>query len=496
VITKFLITRDKDIVLIIEPYLILLLSLLVTWIIISRRFLAHFTPQGFDTASYIYYAELLRYGNYTEVFTSAKIVPYLISYLIYELSGESIFLTGILLPYVFSTIYVLLIFLTVNIIKKDKLLASLCSLSTPLTFFFVRLTYDLLAQTLVLGLVVLALALFSRVVNEFSMRSLLYFAFSLLMIILIHSYTAILTLPFLSVAMIYYFFSQQTITKDKLIILMTIIALSAIITLVILYDRIMWFLFTVIPREFHFSIISTQYWEGFVRSEVSLVWLVSIVGVLYMGADQDSFNHIFSLWLIYIVIIVFTTGYIHSYRFLLYIPEGIYMGFGLYFMIKKFPIKPRKIQEKILGLALVTVLLLSQFMAVYPRAYIKAYVYYPPNETVSQLYYIREYYGFGNKNILVMVYDGYRGSYWWVYAITGAEIFIGSLESLVVNQTDILNRRIEINNDTTIVFGTHIYGAIPEIVVVHGEKISSGIYIIKFRELIKYFSETTTLQHI
>ena len=474
-------------------YIILLCSLILSWIVVWKRFYAALSPQGFDTAAYIYHAELLDLGKYEYVFTTTKVIPYIITYVIYRLCNRSLFLTGILLPFIFASIYTILTYISVNIATKDSLLSSLCALATPLSFFFIRLTYDLFGQTLGISLLILLLALVNRIIedeiklgriNARSQVSLIVLVFAILFS---HMHTIIFLLPYLFLVTLYISYLIFTTHKKafgKKAIFGVISFLIIIFwSFIMFHGEIYWLLWKVIPEEFHLFSFSTKYWYWFVRQEIALVWLLSIIGVLFMAVERYEYSHIFLTWFLYIIVVTLITGYVQSYRFLLYIPLGIYSGAGLYYVLRKICLNVQNKKKKIIGAVLINSLVITMFVGVLSKAYIPQYVYYPPEQSIEQLYYIRDTFGFENKSILVLVYTGYNGSYWWAYAIIGENIFLGSLEMLLKNQTDIFGRKVEVSDNITLILATHIYGEIPEIVIKHGTQVYRGIYKIQYSVL-------------
>jgi len=460
---------------------ILGMSLVLTFIIVQKRYETCLLPQGFDTAAYIYHGELLEAGELLRILRSTKTIPYLITFCVYKLCKGSLYLTGILLPFVFAYLYVGLIFATIYIMKKDFLLASLCAFFTPLTFFFVRLTYDLFGQTLVIGILLLLLSVLSKIMSRnFNVKTAVYIFILILTIFLVHAWSIFLILPFLALNIFFNILvNRSTLSKGVFIITLTFLSISSVIFVIVFSREVFWFLFSVIPTEFHFLSFHIDNWYWFVCSESFLVWLFSTIGVFFMGLKREKFDIILLLWLLYIAGMVLITGYVQSYRLLLYIPGGVYGGTCLYYLTRILYFTTKK-SSKIFLLIILSTMVLATFLNTYSHAYIPAYVYYPSEQTVEQLYYIRHVYGFGNENVVVMVYTGFHGSYWWVYAITGTKVFIGSIDMLLVNGTDKFGNPIQVNNDTTVIFAIHIYGNIPPVVINYGKRITSGIYTIRY----------------
>ncbi|MEM4735059.1 MAG: hypothetical protein QXS20_05000, partial [Candidatus Thorarchaeota archaeon] len=127
-------------------------------LILASRYLVLGTPTGWDTGFYVYQGEIISLEGVSHVFDNARVIPNAISFLVWSVTG-SISMTGMALPFIFGGLFCMLVFLAAYRVFGSSWSTIVVSISSVCTYSFARLTYDLYAQVLSLGFLVLLLSL-------------------------------------------------------------------------------------------------------------------------------------------------------------------------------------------------------------------------------------------------------------------------------------------------------------------------------------------------
>ena len=433
-----------------KDYLIVLTVGIFT---ISLRFYNATIVQGFDTPVYVYSSRLIDKGNLYIMYSSTKLLAFFISWVIFKISGNSIILTGFLLPYVFGSVLLVLTIKAVKMGYNDSKLAVVIGLVTALSYTFIRVTYDLFAQTLGLGVLYITLTSIAQFYKEkefWLLSKAKEGVLFLLILYMSHFYTAVLVTMFFFVIFV---LKIVTVSKQKKgyislksIIVILILSISISISFLILrWDYVTWLLTVVIPNEFKFfGVTIDSFW--LLKQDNLFFWTIVIIGVYVIVLRRNAMDVVIGLWGLFIIALTIITGYVQTYRFLLLIPTTFYAGIGLFylynmlcsevFQLQYTLVKKLVKKQKFIAILIVFIFFIGLSINTIQKGYISQFVYYPNQEIESQLMWIENNFGFDNQNILVPIFAPYNKNYlksWtanvegWSLAYLGTVIFRGSV---------------------------------------------------------------------
>jgi hypothetical protein len=416
---------------------------------LSYRYLHFPGAQGCDTPEYVYAINNLKYQSSlnTVIGTGRDVTIFII--IIFAQIFEQItfsFETAIMLiPLTLGVTYIISIYFFVKEGTNNEKKAIISAAIAPLSFFVIRLSYDLYSQLFGITLIFLSLLLYLKVLNgnkKFLMLAALVFTIALFS----HMWTWMIfvsSLPFFIILSDSQRHIHSKIRSEILTTIKILIPSFAILALTFLMR-------TNIPQaltytydvgELHFFSLPSG-WNWIASREAIYIWILSIVGLFSFSTKKDNFS-------LLMMSIVFTLsasavilGYDQTYRILLCFPLPVIAGEGIYFLTKRCSISlsPRLslIRTKQINFLLVFFAILLLFSSVLPRAYIPQYVYRPSDEGMQQLGWLQKTYGFGNRTVLILVegsLDDPENRFRWTHAITGADVYKGDI-------FDLLNGRI------------------------------------------------------
>ncbi|MCD6484227.1 MAG: hypothetical protein J7L47_03845, partial [Candidatus Odinarchaeota archaeon] len=432
------------------------ISLIIGVLTISIRFFNALIAQGFDTPVYVYSARLIDRGDIYVMLSSTKPVAFLLSWIVFKLSGNSVLLTGFLLPYIFGCLFLVLTIKAVKIGYHDNRLALIIGSITALSYTFIRITYDLYAQTLGLGVLyitLIAIARFYEAENQEFMTKTKEVGASLLLLYMCHFYTAALvTIFFLIIFMLKIMKSRKErryISIKRILLIVFLSGFVSISFIILRWDSIVWLLTIVIPNEFKFfGVTLDSFW--FFKQDCFIFWIGAIIGLYAISIRKNPTDVILGLWGLFIIMLTIITGYVQTYRFLLLIPAAFYAGIGLEYahtvfssgdIFKKYNLPKWFIaRQKVVAVLFVLIFFALLEVNAIQKGYIPQYVYYPNREVESQLIWMERNFGFNNQSIIVPVFAPHNKNYlntWtaniegWSLAYLGTVIFRGSALELV-----------------------------------------------------------------
>jgi len=429
-----------------------LIGVFVTLLVFLKRFMEFFGILGFDSPFYIYLAEVIEKYGVGAVLRRDKVSVGLLAYLLLVGLGD-FECVGVALPVILGVVYVVASVVVAYCVSRSGRLSFCVAVVAALNFHFIRVSYDLYGQLMANSLMLMLLYLISRVIDPGSSRFgdflKIYTVFMLLF--LTHFWTSILLISFflilnVGVVMYYLFVSRKFSVRDLRlhVITMVAVALGGLLFVVYKMYAIFWLL-EVMRREFHYFSFSLG-WLWFPGEEHPVVWLLAVIGVLVAFYEDRRFGFVVSSWISYIVALIFFTGYVQSYRFVLLFPLPVLIGFGLYGVYTALTRLVFSLSGwgrvrigtvrllRVLVLLLTFLILLNCALA---SSYIPCYNYRPGDKVLEQMFWVREKFRFENESVLVVIDRSLlNASYYWPVMVIGSNVYFGRLEDLVMGLED------------------------------------------------------------
>lgn len=485
-------TGKKDIV----PGVFCILSLVLILILYSYRYFVYPIPQGWDT---MWYLESLRSikMDFLGVFSSLKSIIYfpVLSRPLYFLVLYSVSLVVgceevalMVLPLIFAILYAFATYEFVFVGTGDRLVAGLAMVLASLSYFTVRISFDLYNTFLGLIIVLLCLTVLMKIVRGWSKWDLLLGCVLFLALALTHAWTWMVFVVILVFYLVVQFFRggknfQKTIYATALVMLPSVILVLAIFLVAPTLLPPGWFTLFSFPAS---------EWYYVSRKESPFLLIPAIYGLYVVFTKNTHFTNLLLAWVIALSLLVFITGTGDSYRFYILYPLGILATFGAYdiigrvdsFLHKRFSWKRRGILLYVLVPVLFCLLVFSSTL---PGAFDGIYLQRPNGLAMMQVYWIYWVYGYNNPYIIVLVYDPPAGplKYSWNSNIEGFarayigfdSIYFGNLTSLLLGCPDSYGRTFDISN-RTIILTSELYRLTPLELSMSKEVNCLGIYIV------------------
>ncbi|MBS7281187.1 MAG: hypothetical protein KIH09_15330 [Candidatus Freyarchaeota archaeon] len=443
------ITTDKDGFFRMKVFLTLITCLILANAIIGIRYFAFFNPKGFDTPHYIYALKTIYSGTFTLDLIFHPLVIFVLTPLVYVFNGDP-FLIGISIPFYIGSIFTIVVFTSSRVINKSLVYSLLVTSFAVSNFLFVRLTYDLFSQTLFIALFYAVIMRFTKlskmaVFAKSSLQNKFFLTISIVLVLMLLTDVtlSIITYIFLGIILL--------IRKPKILQLrtdnsmkkpaLTIISLVAIIILMITisgYAQRLWDLWWRIIN-YELSLFKpTSGWEWIIYKESLPILILCALSVAFFVIKNGTiievdFVNLLALWSSYIFLLIFVTGYIQSYRFILLIPISTIAANGVYcilnepFFLHRFW-KFKKIQiSHIVGVVLIVIVA----AATLPSATILEYEFFPKNTSV--LSDLASRYGFDSSDVTYLIHRQATESPYWYNAYLGRNVFIGNITQFLAS---------------------------------------------------------------
>nr|MDO8082749.1 hypothetical protein [Candidatus Freyarchaeota archaeon] len=479
------------------PRVFCVLSLILILVLYSYRYFVYPIPQGWDVAWYLESWRSIDM-DFSGAFSSLGRI------LGFPLRGRPLFflvlysvnlvvgckeITLMIIPIIFAILYAFAIYKFVLVGTNDKMVASLAMLLAPLSYFMVRISFDLYNTFLSLIIVLLFLTVLMKAMKNASKKNLLLGCIFSFALVLTHVWTWIIFLAILaSFAFIQVLRRRKNFRKN--LYAMALITLpSIVIGLIMVSIRP-----TVIPTSqlsfFNFP-ATNWYWVSMKESPFLLI--PAIYGLYSVFTKNTNFTNLIIAWVFVLSLLIFVTGYSESYRFYILYPVGVLAAFGAYdligradgFLHKKFRWKKG---GALLYIVVPILFCLLVFSSTLPESFDWIYLQRPNGLAMMQVYWIYWVYGYNNKNIIVVVYDPPAeplGDSWgsnikgFARAYIGFDsMYFGNLTDLLSGHPDSFGRTFDTSNKT-IILTSELYRLTPlELSMV--EKVNClGIYFVK-----------------
>ncbi len=438
------------------------------------RFILESTPQGSDTPNYLYVSNLvLEKGALPVVIGDGRELTFLLLVVLRLLTEQVLHqpfqVSMMIFPVLLSNVIALATFQFVRTLSKDFELAVASMAFSGFSFFLIRMSYDLFAQMLGISLMLLLFSFAIKLMTGgLTRRSLTLVAILSAMLILAHAYTWILGMIILTFYVLTSRLEGKGIKMKAL--LATLLPGLAYFGMVRLasgslqallpaqwYERtlatpsvVQGILFpfqtgSFLPLDFSFLSSTTV---GFENPLILTAAAIGAFALLRPNSEQPLPRLLFSWTASLGVLLLF--GFSQQYRLIILLPIGILAGYAVT-KISRLDVDMTGRLSRILsatgltrrasGRAVIMLILICVCFAFsVPRAFAPQYVYYPSNQGIQQLLLARDLFGFGNPRILILVEDpGFvQNSFQWARAITGANVYEGSVNDLVAGKPFLL----------------------------------------------------------
>jgi hypothetical protein len=445
------------------------LSLVLILILYSYRYFVYPIPQGWDTAVYLASLRSIEM-DFLGAFSSldsllgfpvmGRPLYFLVLYFVNLLVGcEEV--TLMVLPIVFAVLYAFATYEFVLVGTNDKLVAGLAMVLAPLSYFTVRLSFDLYNNFLGLIILLLFLTVLLRIFRGSSRWNLFLGCVLFLALVLTHVWTWMVFTVVLVLFLVIQFLRGGR-NFHKILYKLALVTLpSVILSLTIFLLRP-----TIVPlgwfNPFSFP-APNWYWVSMKESPFLLI--PAIYGLYLVSAKNTHFANLILAWVIVLSLFVFATGTTSSYRFYILYPVGVLAAFGAYdivgradsFIHRRFRWKKRGV---FLHLFVPVLFCLLVFSCTLPESFDWVYSCRPNGLAMMQVYCIYWTYGYNNRNIVVLFYDPPAEplGYSWVSnienfarAYIGFEsIYFGNLSNLLEGRPDCFGRTFDVSNKTVI----------------------------------------------
>ncbi|MGQ9723421.1 MAG: hypothetical protein ACUVXA_19115 [Candidatus Jordarchaeum sp.] len=472
------------------------MSLVLILILYSYRYFVYPIPQGWDTA---WYLESLRSINmdFFGAFSSldsilgfpVKTRPlyFLLLYSVNLVIGcEEV--TLMVIPIIFAILYAFATYEFVLVGTNDKLVAGLAMVLAPLSYFTVRMSFDLYNNFLGLIIALLFLTVLMKAMKNVNKRNLLLGCILFFALLLIHVWTWMIFLAILA-SFVFIQVLRRRKNFQKNLYTITIVTLpSVIMGLIIISMRptiihLSWFNFFSFPA-------ANWYWVSMKTSPFLLI--PAIYGLYVVFTKNTHFTNLIIVWVVVLSLLVFVTGNVDSYRFYILYPVGILAAFGAYdiigradvFLHKGFMWKRRGV---LLYVFVPVLFCLLVFSSTLPESFDWVYLNRPNGLAMMQVYWIYWVYGYNNRNIIVLFNDPPAKPlrYSWTSnieffsrAYIGFDsMYFGNLTSLLKGRPDSFGRTFDISNKT-IILASELYLLTPLELSMTKEVSWLGIYFV------------------
>jgi len=443
-------------------------SVVLAILIVSLRFLYFPRTQGPDVPDYLFYTNLWMRGKIVlDIFFAERGLSLVLIFLIRQVVESVLRLSYdasfIITPVIMVILYCLSVYRFTNVGTHNKLIGSVAAALTPLTFFTIRLSYDLYGN--LLGLI-LAMLFFSYYLenmrNNSDKKAALFGRISMVLLLLAHVATYILVIQALAIFVISGKLFGESVGK------------RAKTTFKILYPSLLlgvliFIYFNVAPTELIHRPLAADFlqsfthelrlfspspgWSSYALNESALLMFLSILGIIGLLKNRDDFAGLLMAWVLMVYLYVMVVSYQQSYRMLLYLPTMIFAALGLSFLLKfcnklfqnmsyalALGSKRVKFHHKVLERGLLFLIFMTLTVSVLPRPYIPNLYYERPSEELErQLDWIAQRYGYGNDRVLILAtYDEnyYPHMRQWMRAISGNDVYVGELIRFLNGQPD------------------------------------------------------------
>lgn len=382
-------------------------ALVFTWLILffGYRFASHAYPMGWDTPVYIRYSKFLR-QDFSFIFSIGKerwfvfLLIYLLQFLVRDIN-----LLFALLPFVFWAVYAFGVFLLVFRISRNSVLSLLSTIFASSTFFTSRLYLDLVCNFIAWSFAILSFYVLSCISDEKSFRARYVLIFSTLsfFVMFSHIWTFFVITLISSIYIVVLSFNRREFKTPALLTFVFVYLPIVVVTVAIQGWK-------YVPWRWFMLFSESSRWQ-FVNRENWLILFFSIVGVffIYFRARKNfARDGLLVIWYVVSSFLSIVGLYPHFYRFLFFIPTGIFAGYGAYYSVEYVYLLFAKsfsgdVLRRLYRYCLLFVFVIPVLLTSLPSAYIADHVARPSQVAMSQMEWVAANYGFNSSDVLVLV---------------------------------------------------------------------------------------------
>lgn len=426
------------------------LCLILANSIIYLRYIPSFNPKGFDTAYYIYTLRSIYLGKYGPDSFYHPIATILLLPLAFLFEGDP-FSIGVYAPFLICSTFVILLLTSFYLLRKSPSYTSFVTIFSVANFFFIRMSYDLFAQTLFMGILMFAMSNLATIWcnKNYSAKTFLYFTISLVAMLLIDFTLSVIAYIFFLIITLTIKPIRNKVIRPKItrkILLAAILAMSTLSLVVMASElgiKFMTIYNVIISEElspFHLN----PRWDWIICKETLPLLLFSAISVAYLVTQkvnqvEQKMIKLLALWSGYVLTLIIISGYEQSYRLILLFPISSITGMGIYHILEKLHHLLQegslKMKKGNLNYILMPGVVGIIILAVLPIAYIPQYEYFPTPQMQTALSEISSIYGFNSPDVLFLVSKQPNVSPHWYKAYLGRNIFVGSIEQFLESNT-------------------------------------------------------------
>jgi len=381
-------------------------ALIFLWLALffSYRFSFHIYPMGWDTPVYIYYSKLLHQDfSFISSIRKERWFVFLLIYLLRSLIKDDNLLFSFL-PFIFSVIYAFGVFLLVFRISRSNTLSLLSTLFASSMFFTSRLYLDLICNFVAWSLAIHSFYIILWISDKksFHIRYVLILSVFSFFVMFSHIWTffVVALISFLYVAVLTF---RRGFETPALLTFVIAYLPIVIITIVIQGWRYVPWKWLMLFRE-------NVRWQ-FIDRENWLILFFSIIGVFFIfsRAKKDFAKEgLLVVWYVVSSSLSIVGLYPHFYRFLFFVPTGIFAGYGAYYSVKYVYLLLAKLLSepnlrRLYRFCLFFIFVAPVLLTALPNAYIADHVARPSQVAMDQMAWVASNYGFNSSNVLVLI---------------------------------------------------------------------------------------------
>jgi hypothetical protein len=459
------------------------LIIIVALAVFTYRYAVFPVAQGWDTEWYIYMIRSLqRDPTLLATVDIGRVLSIAIMYALTSISGLMAEQVMMLLTPVIGIVYMVGVYLLVVTGTKNRLVALLAAIYTPLTFMTIRMSLDLYSNYIAWAFAMYALMLFIKTMEpkETVVRYTVATMIVLALIALTHLYVfMVLT----GIILLYNLLELLTMGEYRKTIRRSLIIYAPFIIVIVFEPKLVMGGLSLLGL---FS--ASNMWQNASR-ENPYVLLLAVIGIIaIMTHKGNTYPRTMIAWTILTSTALITGVFLEPFRIMIFVPIAILAAHGtqaisnaiMHFRSSKLTRKP----------VLPFVFLLC-FTAMVPYAYLPESVLKPSNEAMQQYYWIEQHYGFENRSVIVCIdrwplsasgvdYSNYYG---WGLATIGNVLYDGLLLYLLQGIPDSHGTRFQSLAGKTIIIPDRFYG-MTSIEYNASRKISDlGIYEVQFKTI-------------
>ncbi|MGQ4834351.1 MAG: hypothetical protein ACP6IS_10720 [Candidatus Asgardarchaeia archaeon] len=482
-------------------------------LIISIRYIHYNTIQGFDTTRYYMYTiNWFAKDPVNTIVVRNYLRPglFFIFGIIKVITGFSTYTILYYTPFLLLLLFNLSTYYLISVLGNEKL-STLALFFAPMTFFIIRLSYDLIGNLTGLILMNLLFGYYLRINwSKLKLKTLASFLF--LVVLLGFFYVWLLELGIL----IIFFFSvlesvlpvrsrENRSIGSKLtlraIIILESLGVIVLITVLIIYFvvGIKWIL-PIYKLSNYFEI--KDIWYVLNERIVSLIFM--IIGILYIYRKREYYRFLLFLFSWTSVVLIFISlGFELTYRLYSVLPVSPLRVIGIYATLNAVKKTDKINNKRITKYVIVTFLISLILVSTLPHAFLPEYTYAPDYDTQKQIFWLKEKFGFSNDSVIFPIFNptatplDSRSSphiEGWCKGFLGDSVYFGSLISLLSGIADKFGKKFNVEN-RTIIIASKLY-KLTEVDLQFAKKISDlGIYQIRNLTLNMYLDALKASSH-